>query len=194
MNPSISDPTSKTLLFDTYKTAFRTYFDDETVSRQVLEAVEITRQAGRLIFIGNGGSNAICSHMMEDFIKVARIPAVSFTDAALITCFANDYGYPHAILEWLKVIYRPGDTLYAISSSGKSPNILHATEFIKAQGERVITLTGFAPGNPLSQMGDVNFCIPVQSYGIVECFHQTLVHIILDTIAHTSVQTSAQTI
>ena len=80
--------------------------------------------------------------MMEDFINVALIPAASFTDPALITCFANDYGYEHAMHEWLRVIYQPGDLLYAISSSGKSHNIINAAYFMKEQGGKVITLTG----------------------------------------------------
>ena len=167
---------------DSYKTAFRQHLESEQVEQFVQQAVALTNEAKRLIFIGNGGSNSICSHMMEDFIKVARKPSSSFTDPALITCFANDYGYEHAMLEWLRVIYQPGDLLYAISSSGKSQNIINAAYFMKEQGERVVTLTGFLPDNPLSQIGDLNYNIPVASYGIVECFHQTLIHLVLDTL------------
>lgn len=167
-----------------YRTAFRQYLEDEKTAQFVQEAIDLTKAAKRLIFIGNGGSNAICSHMMEDFIKVGRIPAVSFTDPALITCFANDYGYEHAIQEWLRVIHQPGDLLYAISSSGKSQNIINAAYYVKEQGDQVITLTGFLPDNPLSQIGHANYNIPVTSYGVVECFHQTLVHLILDTLVN----------
>lgn len=163
-----------------YRDSFRQYLEDTLIESQVREAVAMSRSARRVIFIGNGGSNSICSHMMEDFIKVGRKPAIAFTDPALITCFANDYGYPEAIREWLRVIHQPGDLLYAISSSGESANILQAARYIKEQGDKVITLTGFQPENSLSQIGDLNFRVPVKSYGIVECFHQTLIHMVLD--------------
>jgi D-sedoheptulose 7-phosphate isomerase len=165
-----------------YKKAFNDYFNLSNVSKELDEAVQLIKNSKRIFFVGNGGSNSICSHMMEDFAKIGRIPTFSFSDAALITCFANDYGYDKAIAEWMKIHYTEGDVLVAISSSGKSANILNAVDFVNSKNGKSITLSGFDPGNPLKQKGTINFHIPLQNYGIVECYHQVLLHIVLDEI------------
>lgn len=168
---------------DLYKKYFDEFFADENLKAGIRAAVEMIRSSKRVIFIGNGGSNAISSHMMEDYMKIAGKPTLSFSDAALITCFANDYGFENAIAEWIKVIFQVGDVLVATSSSGESPNILNAAKAHRDRGGRVITLTGFEPKNTLSEKGDINFNTPLKNYGIVECFHQVILHAILDELA-----------
>lgn len=165
-----------------YNTVFQDYFSQPEVEKQMIESVNLINGSKRIFFIGNGGSNSICSHMMEDYAKIAGFPTFSFSDAALITCFANDYGYERAIAEWLKIHFQPSDLLVAISSSGKSPNILNATEVAKERGGKIITLSGFSKQNPLHQKGDINFHIGIENYGVVECYHQIILHVILDTI------------
>ena len=167
---------------DLYKKAFAEYFDSENIRNGISDAVGMIKPAKRLIFIGNGGSNAICSHMMEDYMKIASKQTLSFTDAALITCFANDYGYESAMAEWINFSYQPGDILVAISSSGESDNIINAVNRHKTNGGLIITLSGFEPDNKLSKLGDINFNTPGRNYGIVECFHQVILHAILDEL------------
>src|SRR5579872_6599264 len=135
---------------DSYHKHFSDYFSSPLIRRQIEEAVEVVKASKRVFFIGNGGSNAICSHMMEDYAKMGRYPTFAFSDAALITCYANDYGYDKAMEEWLKIHFVKGDLLIAISSSGESKNILNAVNFAKAVDENVITLSGFKEGNSLS--------------------------------------------
>ncbi len=168
---------------NSYKSAFDQFFADPEIINGIKQSVDLVRQAKRIIFIGNGGSNAICSHMMEDYMKIAGKPTISFTDAALITCFANDYGYDNAMKEWINFSFQEGDLLVAISSSGESANILNATEAHQIKGGKIITLSGFKRDNKLSQMGDVNFQTNVENYGIVECYHQVILHVILDEVA-----------
>jgi D-sedoheptulose 7-phosphate isomerase len=72
------------------------------------------------------------------------------------------------------------DVLVAISSSGRSPNILNAVEAGRAAGCAVITLSGFEGSNPLRQRGDMNFHVPSTSYGVVEITHLTILHAILE--------------
>jgi D-sedoheptulose 7-phosphate isomerase len=120
--------------------------------------------------------------MMEDYGKMGRFKTFSFSDAALITCYANDYGYEQAMAEYLKLHFEPGDMLIAISSSGNSKNITNAVQVAKDQGGKVITLSGFKPDNRLKQMGDLNFFLESNSYGIVECYHQVILHIVLDML------------
>jgi len=166
-----------------YKEHFGAYFDSEELKAQIGEAIRLIRHnTTRIFFIGNGGSNSICSHMMEDFAKIAGYPTFSFSDAALITCFANDYGYERAMAEWLKIHFKEGDLLVAISSSGESPNILNAVNVVRERNGQVITLSGFKEGNKLRKLGAINFYLGISNYGIVECFHQVILHIILDSL------------
>ena len=168
---------------DNYKNIFISYFSAAKTVSQISEAVKLIGSAKRIFFIGNGGSNSICSHMMEDFAKIAGFPTLSFSDAALITCFANDYGYENAIAEWMKIHYMEGDMLVAISSSGKSKNILNSVDLVRSKNGKVVTLSAFKADNPLSQKGDINFHIEADNFGIAECFHQVILHVILDEIS-----------
>ena len=168
---------------DSYRRAFDGYFSRPDVERDIKASVDLIKtKAESIFFLGNGGSNSICSHMMEDFMKLAGYPTYSFSDAALITCFANDFGYEKAMAEWLKVFYTENDVLVAISSSGESKNILNAVKYAKSKGGKVITLSGFKNDNSLKQSGDINFHIDMSSYGIAECYHQVILHIILDSL------------
>jgi D-sedoheptulose 7-phosphate isomerase len=170
------------MLTSNYIEHFNRFFNDPHLHKQIEEAVQMIRPMKRIFFLGNGGSNSICSHMMEDYGKMGRFKTFSFSDAALITCYANDYGYEQAMAEYLKLHFEPGDMLIAISSSGNSKNITNAVQVAKDQGGKVITLSGFKPDNRLKQMGDLNFFLESNSYGIVECYHQVILHIVLDML------------
>ena len=165
-----------------YKKAFENYFSDPALDKQLADAVALVKSSKRIFFIGNGGSNAICSHMMEDYAKIAGYPTFAFSDAALITCYANDYGYENAMKEWLKIHFTSGDLLIAVSSSGNSMNIINACDHVASVNGNIISLSGFRPGNKLSSKGKINFHIPVENFGIVECYHQVILHIILDSL------------
>ena len=165
-----------------YKTKFQEFLNSETINKQIFESVKLVKDCKRIFFIGNGGSNAICSHMMEDYAKIAGYPTFAFSDAALITCFANDYGFENAMTEWLKIHFMDGDLLVAISSSGNSPNINNSVDFVNSKKGKIITLSGFENNNKLVNKGMINFWLDANSYGIVECYHQTILHIILDEL------------
>ena len=167
-----------------YKKIFNEYFSSDNFVNNIDKAIKTVVSSRRLIIIGNGGSNAVASHLAEDFQKTANIPALCFSDPALITCFANDYGYDKAIAEWLKRHITDGDCLVAISSSGESKNILNAAAYASLQKVDIISLSGFKNNNTLSNKGIVNFHIPAENYGIVECYHQIIMHIILDEIVN----------
>lgn len=167
---------------DSYKALFEKHFDNPSLRGNINKSVDLIKSSKRILFIGNGGSNAICSHMMEDYMKIASIPTLSFSDPALITCFANDYGYENALKEWINFSFQAGDLLIAISSSGESDNILNAVQEHKSLGGNVITLSGFKSDNSLSKLGSVNFLVAEENYGIVECFHQVILHAILDEL------------
>lgn len=163
-----------------YKEFFNEYFNSIEFNNNYNNALDIIKKSSRIFFIGNGGSNAICSHMAEDFMKIGKKPTFSFSDAALITCFSNDYGYDNAMKEWIKFHFKESDLLIAISSSGESKNITNCVEFVKDKNGKILTLSGFNKNNKLSSLGHVNFHLNNTSYGIVECFHEIILHSLLD--------------
>jgi len=114
-------------------------------------------QGGRVVFIGNGGSAGIASHLAIDLAKNASVPALCFSDASMMSCLANDYGFEDWIAHAVRLNARAGDCLVAISSSGRSKNILNAVAQARTMKLDVITLSGMNAGNPLRNLGDVNF-------------------------------------
>lgn len=152
---------------------------DEAV-RMLLALHAADRKA---MVIGNGGSAAIASHMVNDLSKSANLRAMAFNDFSLITALANDDGYEHAYETCVQQWAQADDVLIAISSSGKSKNMLLAVAAAQAAGARVITLTGFRSDNPLRRLGDLNIHIAAEDYGMVELAHSILTHYLTDTAA-----------
>lgn len=136
----------------------------------------------KLMFIGNGASAAISSHMAADFSKNAKVRAQAFNDGSLLTCLGNDYGYKHVFEKSMEFYADRGDILFAISSSGRSENILRATASARTKECNIITLSGFNRDNPLSSEGDINFYVPYNEYGPVEVIHHSICHCLLETI------------
>ncbi len=141
-----------------------------------------TLSGGKILFIGNGGSASISSHIATDLLKNVGMPALAFNDASLLTCLSNDLGYERVFSEPLKMLAGKNDILFAISSSGRSQNILNACKAAKKKGCFLITLSGFDPKNPLRAMGDINIYVPSDSYGYVEITHLAICHFIVDKL------------
>lgn len=136
----------------------------------------------RLFFVGNGGSAAIASHMAADWLKNAEFPTFCFNDGPMLTCITNDLGYENSFWVPIDLHGQVGDVLFAISSSGKSKNILSAVEAAKGKRMNIVTLSGFDSNNPLRTMGQVNFYVPSNHYGTVEIAHLAILHSILDEV------------
>ena len=134
----------------------------------------------RLIFIGNGGSAAIASHMAADYQKNGGFPTLCFNDAASLTCIANEVGYESVFRLQLKHHARIGDVLFAISSSGDSLSIVNAVNLAKDLRLNVVTLSGFKPDNRIRGAGNVNFYVPSRNYGVVEISHLAILHGLLN--------------
>lgn len=147
---------------------------------------KINKDEGVAYVIGNGGSAGIASHFSNDLVKTLGIRSQTLYDSNLLTCFSNDYGYEEVFSGPLKVLARHNDLLFAISSSGKSPNILAAVQTAKKKSIPVVTFTGFDARNPLRSMGDLNFYLPKNDYGLVEGIHFFLLHTLIDLWKHPS--------
>lgn len=134
-------------------------------------------KGGKIIFIGNGGSNGIASHLAIDYTKNGGIRAIAFSDAPTLTCLANDFGYENVFAKQIEYYATPKDVAVIISSSGKSPNILAAAH--ACNDIPLVTFSGMNPNNQLRRLGLLNFYTPAADYGLVELTHFALLHSIV---------------
>ena len=152
----------------------------DAVEQTVKEVRRMEDKSNKVVFVGNGGSAGIASHMAIDYLKNGGVPAIAFNDGASLTCLANDLGYDQVFAHQISMHGHKGDLLISISSSGKSQNIINAVEQGHERGCMVVTMSGFEADNPLRGMGDWNFYVPSMEYGFVEISHLALCHAILD--------------
>ena len=73
----------------------------------------------RIYLIGNGGSNAVCSHIAQDYTKMLGFPAASFSDPSRLTCYINDYGRDKAYAKFIEHFATRASLCILVSSSGK---------------------------------------------------------------------------
>jgi D-sedoheptulose 7-phosphate isomerase len=175
--------TTRDLNFEFFKVFVDDIINDKT-SDNMICALDLMRtcimKGGSIYFIGNGGSAAICSHMAEDYSKTGMLKSRSFNDSALLTCLANDYSYSDMFKKAIEMYCDANDVLVAISSSGKSENILNAVDEAIKKKMKTITLSGFSKDNPLRKKGNINFYVNSSSYRITEILHDYILHTILD--------------
>jgi D-sedoheptulose 7-phosphate isomerase len=127
---------------------------DRGAVRTVVDRLFACWSAGKTTYlIGNGGSAATASHMMNDLLKCTLVPgqprykAIALTDnVPAMTAFANDQSYEDIFVEPLMALLTPGDTVIALSGSGNSPNVLRAVAYAKETGALTIGLCGDTGG------------------------------------------------
>lgn len=131
---------------------------------------------------GNGGSAAIANHTQCDHVKGVRAKTglaprvVSLSNnVELMTAIANDLAFDDLFVYQLEAHARRGDVLVAISSSGRSPNIIRALEHARDNGLRTIALTGF-DGGAARTIADVAIHVDCRNYGVIEDLHQSVMH------------------
>ena len=143
---------------------------------------EIRRTGRKVMVVGNGGSATLSSHLHTDLCHGLGVRALVFTEPAMLTAQANDHGYEHAFANQVDLWADPGDLLVAISSSGRSGNVLNACARARARRARLLTFSGFRPDNPLRALGDLNFHVASGEYGPVESAHAVLIHHLTDLL------------
>ncbi len=156
-----------------------------------IDQLEEARQNDNTVFIiGNGGSASTSSHIGNDFglavLKFAKDKTKSYRvlslaeNMSVVTAIGNDSAYENIFVDQLKVHFRPGDKLLAISCSGNSPNLVKAAEWFKEQGGTVMSWLGF-DGGKLLGLSDVPVVVtsPKGEYAPVEDVHLVINHIIV---------------
>jgi D-sedoheptulose 7-phosphate isomerase len=158
---------------------------DRGAVRTVVDRLFACWSAGKTTYlIGNGGSAATASHMMNDLLKCTLVPgqprykAIALTDnVPAMTAFANDQSYEDIFVEPLMALLTPGDTVIALSGSGNSPNVLRAVAYAKETGALTIGLCGDTGGR-LAILADLSVCVPAARIGQQEDGHLILNHTI----------------
>jgi len=156
----------------------------EQISRAADILVDAYHRDAAVFACGNGGSASIANHMQCDHVKgvrngtdlVTRVYSLS-TNVELLSAIANDLGYDSVFEYQLQSQARPGDVLVAVSSSGRSPNIVRALDWAEASGMQTIALTGFE-GEPARWRATASIHVDSANYGIIEDVHQACMHLL----------------
>lgn len=168
-------------------------FAEASVDRiiQLVEwTVETFQSGGKLLILGNGGSAADSQHMAAEFInrfKINRrpLPAIALTtDTSVITSIGNDFSFDLIFVKQIQALGRPGDLVLAISTSGKSPNIVKAVETAKDMGLKTVALTGGTshPGGDLGPIVDLLLNVPTDSTAHVQETHLWIEHVVCELV------------
>lgn len=138
----------------------------------IKQAATLISESESVHLFGNGGSAAICSHVAVDLTKACGLKALTYHDSALLTCFANDYGYESANAKIVEKFVKADDCVILISSSGMSSNILNAAVAACEVKASLITLSGFNNDNKLTKFpSDHDFYVASDDYNVVETMH-----------------------
>jgi D-sedoheptulose 7-phosphate isomerase len=157
----------------------------DTVVAMAEAIVQSLRAGGTLYLCGNGGSAADAQHIAGEFVGRFRaerraLPAVALsTDTSVLTCIGNDYDFESVFARQVEALVRPGDILWAFSTSGTSPNVLRAAEAARRRGARVLAFTGRA-NSRLQTLADLCFCAEAALTARSQELHQLAYHIICD--------------
>jgi D-sedoheptulose 7-phosphate isomerase len=147
------------------------------------------RSGGKLLACGNGGSAADAQHFVAELLgrmgpERRSLPAVTLSvDPSAVTAIGNDYGYEQVFARQVEGLGRAGDVLLAISTSGRSPNVLRAIRAARAKGMRVVVLAGQdGGGDPLLGECDVDIRIPSANTQRVQELHMAALHAICEHV------------
>ena len=161
-------------------------FDVEAVKDIINVIAKTAESSSRIYVIGNGGSSATASHMVNDLgtglrrRDVINLDIISLADNTPVgTAIANDIGYENIFYMQLKGLIKKDDVLIALSCSGNSPNIIKAVKYAKTIGSTIVGCTGFN-GGALLKLADISFHVntPDGEYGLVEDMHVILDHLV----------------
>ncbi len=159
--------------------------------------IEAFERGTRSFSCGNGGAASIANHMQCDHVKgvrtatdlTPRVHSLS-TNVELLSAIANDLGYENVFVYQLQSQAEPGDVLIAVSSSGRSANILHALTWARDHGLRTIAITGF-DGGASRTLAEVNIHVECTNYGVVEDLHQAVMHALAQYVRHSRMSPGA---
>lgn len=163
-----------------------TYARDRATIARIAELIAGAAIRGRTVFwAGNGGSAAEAQHLATEFVvrfvKNRRaLPSIALhTDSSVVTAAANDFGFDRIFARQLEALGRRGDVLVALTTSGRSPNVIAAVEAARRRGMRVVGLTG-ARGAAFARRCDLALVVPSDETARVQEIHMLVGHVCCD--------------
>ena len=155
------------------------------------------RSGNKLLIIGNGGSAADAQHIAAEIVgrykqdRPAYAAMALTTDTSALTAVANDYGFEQVFARQVEGLGRRGDVLLALSTSGRSPNILAALHTARERGLVTIGFTG-SKGEALRSLCDHLLVAPSDDTPVVQQIHLAVAHGICDEIEQTLVREASR--
>jgi D-sedoheptulose 7-phosphate isomerase len=122
----------------------------------------------------------MAEHMSHDCFQNADILTYTVSETSHLTAISNDVSFGEVFAYRIGKMCGKNDMLVTISSSGNSPNIISAIRAAREKGMTVVTLSGKSADNESRKLGDLNFYVPLDTYGLVESAHAVLLHCWLD--------------
>jgi phosphoheptose isomerase len=162
----------------------RCAWDIAEAGRVVADALE---RGNKVLVVGNGGSAADAQHIAAELVgrfvvERAPLPAIALTvDSSALTAIANDYGFDQVFARQVKGLGREGDVLVAITTSGRSPNVLAAVTAARDGGLAVVGLTG-GKGAEFAKLCDACVVIPSTVTARIQELHITVGHLICELV------------
>lgn len=159
----------------------------DTVERVAHLAAARLKAGNKLLFAGNGGSAADAQHIATEFVSRFRYdrPALAAialtTDTSALTAIGNDYGFQQIFSRQLFALGRGGDVFFAISTSGRSPNILAGLQQARTMQIVTVGLSG-ETGGEMSDLCDFMIRVPSRETAKIQEMHITLAHVICGVV------------
>jgi len=160
--------------------------------------VAALRAGNKLLIAGNGGSAADAQHIAAEIVgrykqdRPAWATLALTTDTSALTAIANDYGFEQVFARQVAGLGRRGDVLLALSTSGRSPNILAALRSARERGLVTIGFTG-SKGESLGAFCDHLLVSPSDDTPVIQQIHLTVAHGICDEIEQTLMRETTRT-
>lgn len=166
---------------------FQLMSEDSSLRGQIVEAVELCvkalRSGRKILFAGNGGSAADAQHWAGELVSRfyfdrPGLPAIALTtDTSILTAIGNDYGYDYTFARQIEALGQEGDVFVAISTSGRSKNILRALDACESKGVQVIGFTGKGGGDMATRC-NICFKIPSDETPRIQEGHEFVGHLL----------------
>jgi D-sedoheptulose 7-phosphate isomerase len=164
---------------------------EEDCLRTIVDAARMVADSlargGKLLLFGNGGSASDAAHVAAEFVgrfqRTRRaLPALSLcTNQSAITAIANDFGFEHIFARQLEALGAPADVAIAISTSGRSANVIAGVQTARKLGIRTIGLTG-GDGGELAATADICLRVPARSTARIQESHILLAHVLCELV------------
>jgi D-sedoheptulose 7-phosphate isomerase len=162
----------------------------DNIVRAAQMLLDTYRQGHKVLLCGNGGSAADAQHLAAELVakltrERAALPALALTvNASLLTSIPNDWSFNQVFARQVEALGQPGDTLIALSTSGRSANVNAAVMAAKERGLHTIALTGRG-GGELATISDLSIVVPADNTQRIQEAHITIGHILCDIVEAT---------